>query len=103
MKQNDLKDILQIAKDLRSSLGWPDRCTIRTMEDELRNFPYGAAQWGGETFDQSKLANKMVAWCTKQFGPRNRGAREDWRWEHINGKFWFKNEDDRLLFVLKWS
>lgn len=101
--QNDMAEILQLAKELRQMAGWPDTPTLRTKEDPLRNFEFGAELYGGEHSDSAAKLNKMVAWCTEQFGPRDRGSREDWRWEHNSGKFWFKNEEDRLLFLLAWT
>lgn len=49
--------------------------------------------------------HKMVEWCVEMFGP----TPEDgvWtpgcRWYVNNAKFWFRNETDRTVFVLKWQ
>ncbi len=51
----------------------------------------------------------MEQWCTKTFGE----AGEIWpnqdfvwpempRWVQNNRKFWFRNESDRTMFVMKW-
>jgi hypothetical protein len=48
---------------------------------------------------------KMVEWCVESFGP----TPDDgiWtpgsRWYVNNAKFWFRNEIDRTVFVLKWQ
>jgi len=47
----------------------------------------------------------MVAWCVKTYGPTPRdgvwtpGA----RWYVNNTKFWFKNQEDQMIFMLRWS
>lgn len=47
----------------------------------------------------------MLAWCVQTFGP----TPEDgiWtpgsRWYVNNAKFWFRKEEDKMLFLLKWS
>ena len=56
----------------------------------------------------------MQAWCTSTFGEaseawdfKTTGEQFMWpelgRWYANNRKFWFRNEADRTLFVLKWS
>lgn len=48
---------------------------------------------------------EMLEWCVETFGP----TPEDgvWtpgaRWYSNNAKFWFRNEADRTMFVLKWA
>ena len=47
----------------------------------------------------------MVEWCLNTYGP----TPEDgvWtpsaRWYLNNAKFWFREEKDRTLFIMKWS
>jgi hypothetical protein len=49
--------------------------------------------------------NDMMAWCVATYGPSpddgvwTPGA----RWYANNAKFWFLNESDLALFVLKWK
>ncbi len=49
--------------------------------------------------------NDMVAWCVETFGPTPKNG--IWtpgsRWYVNNAKFWFRNEADQTLFVLKWQ
>ena len=59
--------------------------------------------------------NDMVDWCVNMFGPSSedgvehymRGAPSVWtpkeRWYANNSKFWFRDEADLLMFVLRWS
>ena len=47
----------------------------------------------------------MMVWMIKQFGPSawNGVWTPDQRWYANNAKFWFRNEEDLLMFVLRWS
>ncbi len=56
--------------------------------------------------------HKMEIWCYETFG--NAGDRDKiWgekkapepahRWYMNNRKFWFRNEKDRTMFIMKWS
>jgi hypothetical protein len=49
--------------------------------------------------------NEMMAWMIEQFGPSadNGVWTPDQRWYANNAKFWFRDEKDLLVFVLKWS
>ena len=55
--------------------------------------------------NNSTAWNEMMAWMIEQFGPSadNGVWTPDMRWYANNAKFWFRNEQDLLLFVLKWS
>ena len=53
---------------------------------------------------------EMQEWCLNQFGDSGKhiwGSNEvpapQERWYMNNRKFWFRDEQDRLMFVLKWS
>ena len=45
----------------------------------------------------SDLGN--LTWADERFGPSNSAGR--WFWD--NGKFYFRNEEDALLYILKWN
>lgn len=52
---------------------------------------------------------EMQEWCLNQFGDSGKhiwGAKEtpepQQRWYMNNRKFWFRDEQDRLMFVLRW-
>ena len=56
--------------------------------------------WGGiDTW------NKMVEWCVETYGPTPKDGvwTPSARWYVNNAKFWFRNEEDRTLFLLKWK
>jgi hypothetical protein len=47
----------------------------------------------------------LTKWCEQTFGPQD--LEGVWvpgcRWYANNSKFWFRNEIDRTVFVLKWQ
>jgi hypothetical protein len=53
----------------------------------------------------------MIDWVEEIFGPsegsiwfdKNVAPEAGQRWYTNNGKFWFRNEEDRTFFVLRWS
>ena len=49
--------------------------------------------------------NDMMAWMVETFGPTAHDGvwTPSMRWYANNAKFWFRNEADQLLFVLRWS
>ena len=49
--------------------------------------------------------NDMMAWMVETFGPTAHDGvwTPNMRWYANNAKFWFRNEADQLLFVLRWS
>ena len=59
-----------------------------------------AGDWGGiDTW------RNMLEWCVETFGASTEmGVWEPGaRWYANNAKFWFRNETDRTVFVLKWQ
>ena len=54
---------------------------------------------------------ELQDWCVDKFGEcssiwqetKNLTPKPHQRWYANNRKFWFRNEQDRLLFVLRWS
>jgi hypothetical protein len=56
----------------------------------------------------SPVWDEMLEWVIKTFGPcEHTNGPGVWtphqRWYANNAKFWFKNEEDQLMFVLRWS
>jgi hypothetical protein len=53
--------------------------------------------------------HSMSAWCTETFGPSTGSIWSDKapdpseRWYENNAKFWFLEEKDLTLFILRWS
>ena len=49
--------------------------------------------------------NEMMDWMVKTFGPSACDGvwTPNMRWYANNAKFWFRNEKDLTLFILRWS
>lgn len=49
--------------------------------------------------------NEMMQWMIDTFGPSAEDGvwTPDMRWYANNAKFWFREEKDLLIFLLKWS
>lgn len=47
----------------------------------------------------------MLLWCVNTYGPTPEDGvwTPDARWYVNNAKFWFRDEQDRAWFVLKWT
>lgn len=55
--------------------------------------------------NNSSAWNEMMEWMVETFGPSAVDGvwSPDQRWYANNAKFWFRDEKDLLVFVLKWS
>ena len=53
----------------------------------------------------SDIWNSMVEWCVNTFGPTSKNGVWELggRWYVNNTRFWFRDEQDQLLFVLRWQ
>jgi hypothetical protein len=49
--------------------------------------------------------NEMMTWMIEQFGPSAVDGvwTPNMRWYANNAKFWFRSEQDLMMFILKWS
>ena len=49
--------------------------------------------------------NEMMEWMIEQFGPSAHDGvwTPGMRWYANNAKFWFRNEKDLTLFILRWA
>ena len=45
----------------------------------------------------------ILEWCIQTYGPQEDWTVTDRRWFGSDRKFYFKNEKDRTLFLLKWG
>lgn len=97
--------------------GWAYKAMKRLMDD-IENRPvedmiltegriHGARYYCVEPVGGSWL--EMETWVTQTFGnPGEIWPKEDFnwpdsmRWAMNNRKFWFRNEKDRTMFILKW-
>jgi hypothetical protein len=49
--------------------------------------------------------NEMMAWMIETFGPTAHDGvwTPNMRWYANNARFWFRNEKDLTMFILRWS
>lgn len=92
----------QMAKDidtelLMTTMGWHDLTLSEGRVYGARYLtvhPGNGARW-----------NEMMTWMIETFGPS--ACDGVWtpgmRWYANNAKFWFRNEQDLTMFILKWS
>ena len=92
----------QLAKDidtevLMSAMGW--------HKLELNEGTVYGARYLTVHPSNSWHWNDMMAWMVETFGPTAHDGvwTPNMRWYANNAKFWFRNEADQLLFVLRWS
>ncbi len=55
--------------------------------------------------NNSSAWNEMMVWMIEQFGPSAEDGvwTPDMRWYANNSKFWFREEKDLTMFILRWS
>jgi hypothetical protein len=94
----------QMAKDidtevLMTVMGWHE---YKLELDEGR--VYGARYLTVHPSNGSAW-NEMMEWMVETFGPTAHDGvwTPGMRWYANNAKFWFRNEADQLLFVLRWT
>jgi hypothetical protein len=101
---------------------WTNQSVDRLMKD-LMNRPVEDLVLGESKFHGARFYTvepvggnwmDMEVWCLKVFGPsaevwdiKATGEQFIWpelgRWYKNDRRFWFRNEQDRTLFILKWS
>lgn len=92
----------QLAKDidtevLMSVMGWHK---LEISEGRI----YGARYLTVHPNNGSRW-NEMMAWMILTFGPSAEDGvwTPDMRWYANNSKFWFREEKDITMFILRWS
>lgn len=93
---------VQMAKDidtevLMSVMGWHE---LQLSEGRV----YGARYLTVHPNNGSKW-NEMMAWMVSTFGPSAEDGvwTPNMRWYANNSKFWFREEKDLTMFILRWS
>ena len=75
----------------------------RTLEmrvrEELVPYKYTVYYSGGDWWTEK---DEMMAWCSKQFGHRDKGYNNP-RWSTGPFEYRFKNQKDAMFFMLKWG
>jgi hypothetical protein len=54
---------------------------------------------------QNNTWRDMIEWCVETYGASAKDGvmTPNQRWYANNAKFWFREQDDLMMFVLKWS
>jgi len=106
MKQNDVDRIItdlaaQMAKDiddelLMTTMRWHK---LVLSEGTVYGNKYLTVHPGADRWDE------MMAWMVDTFGPSAVDGvwTPDQRWYANNAKFWFREEKDLTMFILRWS
>lgn len=48
--------------------------------------------------------DEMLAWCTNTYGKSSDAwDNEAGRWYCNDSRFWFRNESDSVMFILRWA
>ena len=59
---------------------------------------------GAFVYEETRQRNQDIAdWSAEVYGPKGDWSDPDCRWYTSDGKYIFKNEGDRTMFVLRWS
>jgi hypothetical protein len=83
----------------------------------MKQLVHGEERWHGARYHTIKpegytpnwdnqLWNEMVEWCVDQMGPAGSLWTMDEEikpWYVNNAKFWFREKDDAVMFVLRWA
>lgn len=92
----------QALKRLWEDIAWSPVQNIVLAEGKV----YGARYYTAEPVGGNW--REMEAWCYEMFGNAGdalwgeKAPQPAYRWYMNNRKFWFRDEQDRMIFVLKW-
>lgn len=67
-------------------------------------YPVGAFPKDGYNNEKIILYSNMLSWCEQTYGPslyEKDGYNS--RWFNASGRFFFRKEPDRMLFLIKWA
>jgi hypothetical protein len=119
MKQYKGRGLIQITGRQTGKSQWSSQAIDRLMQDIL-SIPISDLKLSEGTVYGSRYYTvepvggnwrEIEEWCSQTFGP---GSSKIWqhdmskapapelRWYMNNRKFWFRDEKDRTMFVLKW-
>lgn len=51
----------------------------------------------------SPLENDCYAWCQETFGECGNPSTDDYLWFYYASKYYFSREEERTMFILRWS
>lgn len=80
------------------------RLKVVQLENKIIGMEYGIYYVIPENYRSEELY-EMAQWCRKTFGPAGIDmVTNDFVWGHNSTAFfWFKEEENRTLFILYWS
>jgi hypothetical protein len=81
---------------------WIDEINVKRLEtgyaDNQPKWPYWVRPYN---YDEKEWQG-MSQWMTDTMGDCN-WLKENARWVGSNRKYWFRDEQDRTFFILRWS
>jgi hypothetical protein len=102
----------QIDIDVLKSLGVYKNVELDCSTGTVYGLPYYTVEPKNlEWQDSRAMWEDMMLWCQSQFGEtgslwnetKNLAPEPHQRWYANSAKFWFRDEADRTMFILKWS
>lgn len=79
--------------------------TYRLIVERSEGRVFGARYWTVHPIVEPTVWSEMMAWMVETFGPTAEDGvfTPSQRWYANNAKFWFREEADLLVFLLKWQ
>lgn len=115
--QPDFKVILPVIKNVMPNIIAQEIVGVQPMTSQpmtVGELDHACSTWywvqpgssPGEIFELEKSRqyyHDIETWIEEHCGPRGSWHEPDCRWWASNRKYIFKNEEDRTMFVLRWS
>lgn len=62
-------------------------------------------EWDHPSKESADAWHDMIEWCVSIYGPSAKMGvwQPGSRWYANNAKFWFREQEDAMLFILRWS
>ena len=102
----------QIDIDVLKSLGFHKDIELTCDTGTVYGLRYYTVEPKNLEWQNSRaMWDDMMLWCRVQLGTpgnlwqetKNLTPEPNQRWYANNAKFWFRNETDRTMFILRWS
>lgn len=99
----DCMNMLYLYNAPVSSIGQTE-VTVSVLVKPMKKSKYNFSRnWYVAEFDYKRYA-EVIAWSTAQFGPRPRASDAWTRWfSNYGDRIFFRDEQDYMLFILRWS
>ena len=113
--QPDFKVILPVIRNIMPDIIAEEILGVQPMTSQLMSvgtMDHACSTWYWVTppynldigWDDMVSRNKEIQeWCDEIYGDKGDWSDPDCRWWTSNRKYIFKNEEDRTMFVLRWS